>query len=57
MHILMMSLYAAMTAVVLATVDPRATTTRDRFRHGLKTFAWFMGIGWVLSWVFFPIPW
>lgn len=57
MHVLMMLLYAAITATVLAAVEPRARTPRDRLMHGLKTFAYFMGIGLVLSWVLYPIPW
>lgn len=57
MHVLMMSLYAAITAVVLATIEPRADTLRDRFVHGLKVFGGFMGIGLLLSWILFPIPW
>ena len=57
MHILMMSLYATMTAVVLAAVETRSDSMRDRAIHGLKTFGWFMGVGLLLSWVFFPVPW
>ena len=57
MHILMMSLYAAMAAVVLATVDPKSETNRQRVLHGLKVFGSFLGIGLLLSWVLFPIPW
>jgi hypothetical protein len=57
MHILMMVLYAGMTAVVLAAIETRSTSTRERVIHGLKTFAWFMGVGMLLSWIFFPIPW
>lgn len=57
MHVLMMSLYAAITAIVLATIDPKAETMRERVIHGLKIFGWFMGIGLALSWVLFPIPW
>ena len=57
MHLLMMSLYAAMAAVVLATVDPKSDTTRQRALHGLKIFGSFLGIGLLLSWVLFPIPW
>jgi hypothetical protein len=57
MHVLMMSLYAAMAAVVLATVDPKSETIRQRVIHGLKIFGSFLGIGLLLSWVLFPIPW
>ena len=57
MHLLMMSMYAAMAAVVLAAVDPKSDTTRQRIVHGLKIFGSFLGIGLLLSWVLFPIPW
>ena len=57
MHVLMMSLYAAMAAVVLATVDPKSANTRERVLHGLKIFGSFLGIGLLLSWVLFPVPW
>ena len=57
MHVLMMSLYAAMAAVVLATVDPKSDTTRQRVFHGLRIFGSFLGIGLLLSWILYPIPW
>jgi hypothetical protein len=57
MHVLMMTLYAAIAATVLAAVDPRAETTRQRVFQGLKVFGSFLGIGLVLSWILFPIPW
>ena len=57
MHVLMMSLYAAVAAVVLAAVDPKSDTTRQRMVHGLKIFGSFLGIGLLLSWVLFPVPW
>ena len=57
MHVLMMSMYAAMAAVVLAAVDPKSETPRQRVVHGLKIFGSFLGIGLLLSWVLFPIPW
>ena len=57
MHLLMMSIYAAMTALVLSAIEGKSTDTRQRVIHGLKTFAWFMGVGLLLSWIFFPIPW
>ena len=57
MHVLMMSMYAAMAAIVLAAVDPKSETTRQRLLHGLKIFGSFLGIGLLLSWVLFPIPW
>jgi hypothetical protein len=57
MHVLMMTLYAAITAIVLATIEAKHPGTRNRVIHGLKVFASFMGIGLLLSWILFPIPW
>lgn len=57
MHLLMMSLYAAMAAIVLAAVDPKSETPRQRVVHGLKIFGSFLGIGLLLSLLLFPIPW
>ena len=57
MHVIMMSLYSAIAAIVLATIDPKSETTRERIRHGLKIFGAFLGIGLLLSWVLYPIPW
>ncbi|HKV41293.1 MAG TPA: hypothetical protein VJX67_18955 [Blastocatellia bacterium] len=57
MHILMMSLYAAITAAVLSAIETKPQSMRDKLVHGLKVFGAFMGIGLALSWVLFPIPW
>jgi hypothetical protein len=57
MHFLMMTLYAAITAIVLAAIDPKAETTRQRALHGLKTFGGFLGIGLLLSLILYPLPW
>jgi hypothetical protein len=57
MHVLMMSLYSAIAAIVLSTIDPKSETPRERVLHGLKIFGSFLGIGLLLSWVLFPLPW
>jgi hypothetical protein len=57
MHILMMSMYAAVTATVLAAIESKPQTSRERIIHGLKVFGAFVGIGLVLSWILLPIPW
>lgn len=43
MHVLMMALYAAITAVVLAAIESKSDTMRERVMHGLKIFGYFMG--------------
>jgi hypothetical protein len=57
MHFFMMALYAAITAVVLAAIDSKAQTNRQRVLHGLKTFGGFLGIGLLLSLILYPLPW
>jgi hypothetical protein len=56
MHFLMMTLYAAITAIVSAGIAPNVQTTRDRVLYGLKVFGMYLGVGLLLSWVLFPIP-
>jgi hypothetical protein len=57
MHVLMMTLYAAIAAIVLATVEPRTETNGHRVVHGLKIFGAFLGIGLLLAWILYPLPW
>ena len=57
MHFLMMSLYAAIAATVLAAIEPRTQEAKTKVIHGLKIFGAFLGIGLALSWILFPIPW
>jgi hypothetical protein len=57
MHVLMMSLYAAIAATVLAAIEPKHDSLRDRIIHGLKVFGAFLGVGLLLSWILYPIPW
>jgi hypothetical protein len=56
MHVLMMTLYAAVTAIVSAGIAPNVHETRDRVKFGLKVFGTYLGVGLLLSWVLFAIP-
>jgi hypothetical protein len=56
MHFLMMTLYAAITAIVSAGIAPNMNNNRDRLLYGLKVFGMYLGVGLLLSWVLFPIP-
>lgn len=57
MHVLMMALYAAVASVVLTAIDPKHETLRQQIMAGLKMFGSFLGIGLLLSWLLYPIPW
>lgn len=56
MHFLMMTLYAAVTAIVSAGIAPHMDTPRQRARYGLKVFGTYLGVGLLLSWLLFAIP-
>jgi hypothetical protein len=57
MHLLMMVIYAAIAATVLAAIESKPETMRERVLHGLKIFGAFLGIGLLLSFVLYPLPW
>jgi len=56
MHFLVMTTFAALTSTVLAAITNEAETTRERCLYGLKTFGAFVGVGLVISWLFYFIP-
>ena len=56
MHFLMMTLYAAVTAIVSAGIAPNVDTPRARALYGLKVFGTYLGVGLLLSWVLFALP-
>ncbi len=56
MHFLMMSLYAAITAIVSAGVAPHVETPRQRMLYGLRVFGTYLGVGLLLSWLLYPLP-
>jgi hypothetical protein len=49
-----MILFAALVAVVFGLVSRE--TNRERLLYGLKIFAQFMGIGLVLAWLLYFLP-
>lgn len=56
MHFLVMSLFAAVVACVMAAIDPERHTPKARFLYGLKIFGAFVGIAVVIGWVMYFIP-
>ena len=57
MHLLMMSLYAAIAAIVLATIEHKSESMQERIMHGIKIFGWFVVVGLALSFLLYPVPW
>lgn len=55
MHFLLMCLFAAVIATIMAVVEP-ADDLRARALYGLKVFGAFVGLGVVIAWVLYFIP-
>jgi hypothetical protein len=53
-HLLVMSLFAALVSIVFGVVA--RDTNRERSLYGLKVFAEFIGIGLVLAWILYFLP-
>jgi hypothetical protein len=53
-HFLVMTVFAALAAVVFGTVAKDSNS--ERFIYGLKVFAEFILIGLVLAWVLYFLP-
>lgn len=56
MHLLVMTVFAALVSVVFAAITNEANSTKTRAVYGLKTFGYFVGVGLLLSWVIYFIP-
>ena len=56
MHFLLMTTFAAVVAVVLATIDPERHEPKERVLHGLKVFGLFILVGVVIGWVLYFVP-
>ena len=54
-HFLVMTLFAALTAVVFGAMTK--DTPRERVIYGLKVFGEFIAFGLVLAWILYFIPW
>ena len=53
-HLGLMMLFAALTSAVFATIGKDAP--RDQLRLGLRMFAGFLGVAFVLGWLMYFIP-
>ena len=54
-HITAMVLFALPVSVVFGVLSK--DTPRERFIYGAKVFGTFLGVGLVLGWIMYPLPW
>ena len=53
-HLGLMILFAALVAVVFGAIGREGLN--NQFRYGLKIFAEFVGVGFVLAWILYWVP-
>ena len=54
-HFILMILFAALVALVFGVVGREGE--QGRVRYGLKIFLEFVGVGFVLAWLLYFVPW
>ncbi len=55
-HFLALILFALLVSIAFAVLSSEHHTTPERIRYGLKVFVYFVGIGYLVAWVLFPLP-
>lgn len=55
-HFLALLLFSLLVAIAFAALSSEHQTTAERVRYGAKVFAYFVGIGFVIAWVLYPLP-
>ena len=56
MHLLVMAIFAATVATVMAVIDSERHDVRAKALYGVKVFAAFILIGLLIGWVMYFIP-
>ena len=56
MHLLVMAIFAAAVATVMAVIDSERHDPRAKALYGVKVFSAFIVIGLVIGWVMYFIP-
>lgn len=54
-HFLLMIVFSLPVAIVFAIVGREGEA--GRFRYGLKIFVEFVGVGFILAWLLYWVPW
>lgn len=56
MHFFAMISFALIVAVVFALLNSEISTPRERVMYGVKVFAGFLGVAFILAWIMYPFP-
>lgn len=55
-HFLAMVLFSFFVSIAFATFSSDHQTREEKIRYGLKVFAYFVGVGLIIAWILFPLP-
>jgi len=55
-HFLAMLLFSTLVSIAFGTLSSEHHTTAERIKYGLKVFGYFVGIGVLIAWVLYPLP-
>lgn len=56
MHLFAMVSFSLIVAVVFALLNAEISTGRERVIYGVKVFAGFLGVAFILAWIMYPFP-
>lgn len=55
-HFLAMVLFSVLVSVAFAVLSSEHHTTQERVKYGLKVFGYFVGLGFLIAWVLYFLP-
>ena len=55
-HFLALVTFGLLVSVAFAVLSSEHSTPTERFRYGLKVFGYFVGVGFLVAWVLYPLP-
>jgi hypothetical protein len=55
-HFLAMVLFGLLVSIAFAVLSSEHRTTNERFKYGAKVFGYFVGIGLLIAWGLYPLP-
>ena len=55
-HFLALLLFSLLVSIAFAALSSEHHTPAERIKYGAKVFAYFVGIGFLIAWVLYPLP-
>ncbi|MEY4168657.1 MAG: hypothetical protein ACOYLF_15810 [Blastocatellia bacterium] len=55
-HFLALVTFGLLVSVAFAVLSAEHSTPAERLRYGLKVFGYFVGLGFLVAWVLYPLP-